>query len=181
MRKRSCAVANDFRSLASVLRARPTAPPASVDGVEIPEPAAPQPSAAQPLAPQPSAPQPLAIAGEAASFCDEIALARVAVFEAYERAVARLIDAIARDVLARELAMAPVDVEALARRALRTFADEEPVALVVAPADAPIVKAEVPVRVDPSMLQGDLVVVVRDGLIDARFALRARRCAQEAT
>lgn len=135
----------------------------------------------EPVAPQPSGPQEMAIAGEAASFCDEIALARVAVFEAYERAVARLIEVTARDVLARELALAPVDIEALAGRALQTFADEEPVALFVAPADAPLVSAEIPVRVDPSLMPGDLVVIVRDGVIDARFALRARRCAQEAT
>jgi flagellar biosynthesis/type III secretory pathway protein FliH len=159
-------VADDFRSLASILREQRTAPQAYVDRAPICEPA-----------PQPSDPQEMAIAGEAASFCDEIALARIAVFEAYERAVARLIEVTARDLLARELALAPADIAALAGRALRMFADEEPVALVVAPADAPLVNVEIPVRVDPSLTPGDLVVVVRDGLIDARFALRARRCA----
>jgi hypothetical protein len=164
-------VADDFRSLASVLRARrPAALSAPVGDPVVHEPEPPPQSAAEPIA----------IAGEAASFCDEIALARVAVFEAYDRAGARLVDALAREVLARELALAPVDIEALARRVLLAFADDEPVALVVSPTEAPAMKAEIPVRVDPSLRAGDLVVVVRDGVIDARFALRSRRCAQDA-
>jgi hypothetical protein len=116
---------------------------------------------------------------DAVGLCNEIALARAAVIEAFERVRFRLLERLARDVLSRELALAPVDIAALARRVLAEFSDDEPVALVVAPADASHVNCDVPVRVDVSLSPGDLVVAVRDGVIDARFALRARRCLRE--
>jgi len=103
---------------------------------------------------------------------EELALLRLAALEAFERARGRMLEILAREVLARELMLAPADLEALAARALRTFAESEPLALVVAPADAARVSSPLPVRIDPSLVAGDLVIAVRDGEIDARFALR---------
>jgi flagellar biosynthesis/type III secretory pathway protein FliH len=157
-----------FRSLASSLREARVAAGASVPVVAV----APQTS-------PPGAPDAVALPAEYAALCDEIAAARVGVMEAYERSQSRLLETLARDVLARELALAPVDVAALVRRALDELADDEPVAVIVAPADAPAVNPALPVRIDPSLTPGDLVVIVRDGVIDARLALRARRAVRE--
>ncbi len=101
-----------------------------------------------------------------------LALMRLAALEAFERARLRLLEALAREVLARELMLAPADLDALAARALRVFAESEPLALLVSPADAERVSSPLPVRVDPALSAGDLLVAVRDGEIDARFELR---------
>ncbi len=104
----------------------------------------------------------------------ELMLARLAALEAYERAVPRLLEALAGDVLGRELALARADLLALARRLVEEFASEEPVALVVATEDAGRFRDGLPVRVDPRLRAGDLVLEVRDGEIDARFGVRLR-------
>lgn len=111
---------------------------------------------------------------EFAEFGSELAIARLAALEAYERAVPRLLEALARDVLARELTLAAPDVRALADALAVTYASEEPVAFAVAREDAARFPAGVPVRVDPRLRAGDVVLEVRDGEIDARFALRVR-------
>ena len=107
-----------------------------------------------------------------APFASDLALARLAALEAYERAVPRLLHALARDVLARELTLAAPDVHALSRALVAEFASEEPVAFVVAREDAARFPSGVLVRVDPRLRAGDLVLEVRDGEIDARFGLR---------
>jgi flagellar biosynthesis/type III secretory pathway protein FliH len=105
-------------------------------------------------------------------FVKELALARLAALEAFDRAVPRLLEALARDVLARELALAPADLEHLVSLARNRLAAEEPVALWVAPVDSTRLALELPVRSDPALRPGDLVVHVRDGEVDARFSLR---------
>jgi hypothetical protein len=158
-------VDNTFRSLASLLReARAGAMRAPAEVPDSRERREPDPM-----------PERCALSSEALACCEEIALARVAALEAYERARTRLLERIAGDVLARELTLAPADVTELARRALEEFAGEEPVALVVSPADAPQLSCRVPVRIDASLERGDLIVIVRDGIVDARFAVRLRR------
>jgi hypothetical protein len=104
----------------------------------------------------------------------ELVLMRLAALEAYERARSRLLESLARDVLARELELAPADIAALAKRALEAFAEHEPLTLVLAPQDAGRVAAALPVRVDSALEPGDLVVEVRDGEIESRFLFRAR-------
>jgi len=105
-------------------------------------------------------------------FVDSLALARLAALEAFERAVPRLLAAFAQDVLARELTLAPVDIDRLVAVARKRMAAEEPVAVWVASDDAPRFSCGLPVRCDPALRRGDLVVEVRDGEVDARFALR---------
>ncbi len=122
----------------------------------------------------PPAPPPAGVAAEPVCerIVEELALLRLAALEAFDRARTRLLESLARDVLARELMLAPADLDALAARALRAFAESEPLALVVAPADLERVSSPLPVRADPTLVAGDLLVAVRDGEIDARFALR---------
>jgi flagellar biosynthesis/type III secretory pathway protein FliH len=102
----------------------------------------------------------------------ELALMRLAAMEAYECAVTSLLRSLADEVLARELLLAPADVDALVRRVLATFAVRDPVELRVSAADAGRVQAGTSLRVDPSLGRGDLIVVVRDGALESRFAQR---------
>ena len=105
-------------------------------------------------------------------FVESLALARLAALEAFDRAVPRLLAAFAQDVLARELTLAPVDIERLVAVARTRMAAEEPVTVWVATVDAARLSCGLPVRCDPALRTGDLVVQVRDGEIDARFTLR---------
>jgi hypothetical protein len=107
-----------------------------------------------------------------ADIAQELALMRIAALESFERASSDLLGRLARDVLARELALAPVDLCALAARALAAFADHEPIALVVAPSDVAGFATTLPVRADTMLEPGDLIVEVRDGAFESRFALR---------
>ncbi len=116
-----------------------------------------------------------------AEFAGDLALARLAALEAYERAVPRLLDALAREVLGRELVSAPPDVAAVARALAAEFSAEEPVAFAVAREDLARFPAGIPARVDPRLRAGDVVLDVRDGEIDARFALRVRAAVARAT
>lgn len=110
----------------------------------------------------------------------ELALLRLAALEAFERGTERLLRALADDVLARELELAPSEIEALAKAALATFADHEPVAIAVSAVDAERVRTPLPVRVDPALVSGDLVVDVRDGAFESHFAFRLEAALERA-
>jgi flagellar biosynthesis/type III secretory pathway protein FliH len=102
----------------------------------------------------------------------ELALMRLAAIEAFEGLAQRCVRLLASEVLFRELALAPVDLEALVKHALERFAEHAPIAIAVSEADAERVRAPLPIRVDPTLAAGDLVVEVRDGAFEARFAFR---------
>ena len=162
--KPCCAVDDRFVSLASLVAivnaSEPTATDATVRASKPPLPVRERPM--------------LDIAR--ADIAQDLALMRLAALEAFERAIADLLSRLAHDVLCRELAIAPVDVCALAARALATFAELEPVALVVAPCDADVFETPLAVRCDASLDAGDLVIEVGDGALESRFALRVRAC-----
>jgi hypothetical protein len=130
------------------------------------------------IAPPPRALDPLpSVANVVADFAhadlaQELALMRLAAIEAFERSTTRLLRALAEDVLARELAIAPVDVAALVTRVLARYTEHEPVEIVVCPRDAERVRVPLPLRVDAELVSGDLVVVVRDGAFESHFAFR---------
>ena len=107
-----------------------------------------------------------------ADIAQELALMRIAALESFERASADLLGRLARDVLARELALAPVDLCALAARALAALSDHDPIALVVAPDDVAAFESALPIRSDATLHAGDLIVEVKDGAFESRFALR---------
>ena len=60
-----------------------------------------------------------------------------------------------------QLLLAPSDLAAFVKQTLSEFGDREPVALRVSAVDAGRVQAALPVRVDPALRAGDLVVEVR--------------------
>ncbi len=139
-------------SYASLLRAAPPVEPAAA-------------SAAPPRDAE-------ADADAGAAVFEELALLRMAALEAFERASARLLRSLADEVLGRELALAPHDIEALAARALAELRGYEPLALVLSPGDAARVRVPVPVRIDPALRSGDAVVEVRDGALESPAAFR---------
>jgi flagellar biosynthesis/type III secretory pathway protein FliH len=102
----------------------------------------------------------------------ELARLHLAAAEALERRVARLLEGLARDVLARELQLAPADLRTLAANALAAFRDERPFAFAISPEDADGFEGALPVRADPSLRPGDLVVEVRDGALESHLSFR---------
>ena len=102
----------------------------------------------------------------------DLTMVRLAASEAFERRARRLVATLARDVLARELALAPADIEALVGSALAAFAEHDPIAISVAAADADRVRADLPFRIDPQLHPGDLIVHVADGSFESPLAFR---------
>lgn len=143
----------------------------------------------------PAAPQPAPVPGAPSPPCDEsrdvrdfahadivheLTLMRLAAFEAFERAKATLLDALATQVLGRELALAPADVEALATSTLELFCELEPVSIAVSALDAERVRTPLPVRIDASLGAGDFVVDVRDGTLASHFTFRLQGALERA-
>ncbi len=144
--------------LASLLRGEATRTPARVQG-----------AVASDTAPPVS---PLVAAPAHAEILSELVRMRLFALEAFERGVESLLGSFAHDVLARELALAPADLTALAAEALAAFHRDEPIRLVVAPADAERVTSSLPCRVDPALHAGDLVVEVATGAFESPLAFR---------
>ncbi len=117
---------------------------------------------------------------ELAVLFEELRVARMASIEAFERAAAALLRAFADDVLARELALQPADVSAIARRLIEASRSDEPVGVRVAPADVAAMECDLPVLGDASLGPGDVVLAVRDGVLDARFHVRVQRALRTA-
>jgi flagellar biosynthesis/type III secretory pathway protein FliH len=103
---------------------------------------------------------------------EEIERFRAFALDTVERSMGGLLAAFAQEVLGRELALAPVDLNEIAQRALRRYEREGPVRIRVAPADVGNVKTELPIVVDADLREGDLIVEVRDGMLDARMNVR---------
>lgn len=99
---------------------------------------------------------------------------RAALADALEAAREDLLRDFAADVLARELILAPADVEGVARRALeRIYEDERPLQLRAHPADAGQLHAlEVPIVTDATLRRGDVVLELRQGSIDLSLGAR---------
>lgn len=140
-----------FVSLATMLRARAPQEPCAPSEI---------------VAPQADRPHDDVLAGEVRWF-------RARLAEAFEAALSRLLGDLACDVLARELALAPANIAAIAAAVLERAADESPVALRVHPDDAPaLIGVELPVMRDAALRPGDLVVDLRDGQLDASLGVR---------
>ncbi len=107
-----------------------------------------------------------------ADIVHDLVTLQIAAREAFERTARRAIDALAHEVLARELTIAPADIDPLVARALVAFAEHEPLEIVVSIADRERVRAPLPIRSDPALVAGDLIVVVRDGSFESRFGFR---------
>lgn len=109
---------------------------------------------------------------ETPSFDDGRALLQVRLAEWFERARERLLRGFAREVLVRELALAPVDVDLLARQAIAAFADDAPHALAVAPGDVARLQIALPVVADAGLEPGDVALEVSDGRLLSSVQLR---------
>jgi hypothetical protein len=93
--------------------------------------------------------------------------------EAFARERATLLEDLAVDVLARELRLAPVDVEAIARRLMREHGTNLPVALRVAASDRAFFETfDLPVETDVRLRSGEVVLVVRDGVLESTLGVR---------
>jgi flagellar biosynthesis/type III secretory pathway protein FliH len=116
---------------------------------------------------------------------DELELARdvrlfhARVIEAVEAAVETLVNDIAAEVLGRELALAPVDIERIVDRVLQRFAEEEPLRVRVHADDAARVTCGVPVVADPRLRPGDAVIELRGGSVDASLGVRLTTLVRE--
>jgi flagellar biosynthesis/type III secretory pathway protein FliH len=98
---------------------------------------------------------------------------RAALADALEVELARILPAIARDVVARELELKPADVAAVASAALERYAHES-IVRVRAHADdvAALAQAGVAAVADESVRRGGVLVEVRSGTIDVSVEAR---------
>jgi flagellar biosynthesis/type III secretory pathway protein FliH len=148
--------AAEFVSLAELL----APPPQAKEAVSPP-------AEAQPT-PEPPAAQVPPLPAEIVTAIREARLFRARLYDALNDARELLLTALAADVLGRELRSAPCDLDALLQRR----AAQVPVVRVrVAPEDVDCVHA-LPVVVDAALRQGDAVVELAGGAIDARLGVR---------
>jgi hypothetical protein len=95
-------------------------------------------------------------------------LFRARLADAFDEAAVRLLRELASDVLARELRLAPCDLDAIVRRTR----ERAPVVRVrVAPGDLSRV-AGVPVVADAALSAGDAIVELDGGALDVRLGVR---------
>jgi flagellar biosynthesis/type III secretory pathway protein FliH len=96
-----------------------------------------------------------------------------AVADAVDAAASDVMRDIASEVLARELALAPVELAGVTTKVLQQFACEEPLHVVAHRDDlAALHGLGVPVRVGESLRRGDVTLVLRYGSIDASLGAR---------
>lgn len=110
----------------------------------------------------------------------EVRLFRARITEAFEAAVERLSCDVACDVLARELQLAPVDIECIVDRALQRYFAEEPLRVRVHPDDVAALHCTVSVVADTHLSRGDAILELRDGFIDASLGVRLASVLREA-
>ncbi len=145
-------------------RLRPNVEPAAET------PAAPEPDACEePLAPQ-----------ERDELDDALAAVRrfrAALDDALDAALDALVERIAREVVGRELLLAPADLGAIVAEARACYALHEPLVIRVHPDDAACVSANDlgAFVADPRVQRGDALIEVRSGTIDATLAARLER------
>ncbi len=98
---------------------------------------------------------------------------RAALADAVDIAVARLLPEIARDVLARELRLAPADIAAITDAALERCAGEKTLVLRVHPAEVDaLADGRIAVVSDATLRPGDAVLELQSGTIDLRMDAR---------
>jgi hypothetical protein len=73
--------------------------------------------------------------------------------------------------LARELQLAPADLERLIDRAREALTASEPIALVIG-TQTVLQDCGLPTRRDPALGPSDALIEVRDGIVDLRLRIR---------
>lgn len=147
-----------FRSLAQLLRGADAEPHEPRAIVQVPDPVVESYSQAVP---------------DVEALMRDIRLFRAHIAEAVDARVERLIDEIARRVLARELELAPCEIEAIVDSCLSTLADGRDIHVFVHPDDAERITVT-PVETDASLQRGDCVVRLESGSIRSTLQLRLR-------
>ena len=98
---------------------------------------------------------------------------RAGVRDALDVAVAQSLQRVARDVLGRELQLAPADVSAIVNAALEASHAENVLAIRANPADLDALRAfDLELIGDEALRPGDIELVLRSGTIDLRLASR---------
>lgn len=144
----------EFRSLASLLKPEQAAAACVEIAKALPAPVA-------------SAPQRDEGAGR------EARLFYATLRERLDAAVAGLLEGIANEVLARELHLAPCDLEQIVTRLYGAYARHEPLRVRIHPGDrAQAAPCALPVYEDEALQAGDVVLELRDASVDARLHLR---------
>ena len=108
------------------------------------------------------------VTDEIAASLRDARLFRARLADAFDDAAERLVRELAADVLARELRLAPCD---LARIVQRVAAGAPAVRVRVAPADVGRITG-IAVMADPALCDGDAIVEVTGGALDARLGVR---------
>jgi flagellar biosynthesis/type III secretory pathway protein FliH len=154
--------ADAFIPLADLLR-----PLARVDAAAPPAPAEPEaePVAAPPVAEVGAAPEMVQAIRDARLF-------RARLTDALDARLARVLAAIASEIVVRELRTAPADLAALVARIAAEHASA-PLCIRVAPADrAALPDGDVAVIEDATLDAGDAIVALDAGDVDARIGVR---------
>lgn len=102
----------------------------------------------------------------------EIRLFHARVQEGVEDAVDALLTDIAAHVVARDLQIAPADLKKIVDRALERFFGEEPMRIRVSPNEAAALEIGVPVVADDSLREGDAILELRTGCVEATLGVR---------
>jgi len=103
----------------------------------------------------------------------EVRIFRAALADALEAQLSNLSRDVAIAVLARELELAPVDVRAIARRAIERAAPQEAISIRVHPSELSLLEDDgLPAAGDATLRRGDVAVDVRSGTIDATLGAR---------
>lgn len=154
----------EFVALADVLRPPVAAPVAAV--ADDPSPAL-EPAPAKAVT-EPDLPGGEPVATALADALRDARLFRARLADAFDDARTRLVRELAASVLARELRLAPCDLDALVARVLAAA----PVVRVrVAPGDVDAVRG-IAVVADPELTGGDAIVELAGGALDARLGVR---------
>ncbi len=109
---------------------------------------------------------------EMAELAREVRLFRAHVAEAVDAALETLLADIAAEVLARELLLAPVDVQQIVERAVRRFDGERTLRIRVHPDEVQRVESEVPVIADSTLRRGDAAIELCNGSVDVSLGVR---------
>ena len=99
-------------------------------------------------------------------------LFRAATTDATHAALEAMLPRIAREVIGRELQLAPCDIRAILQRALDRYFESAPVRVRAHPDEAAYIDCEFPVRADTELQPGDVCIDLRDGCIDATLNAR---------
>jgi len=102
----------------------------------------------------------------------DVRLFRANVADALENAVEVLTVGIAADVVARELQIAPAEIDAIVRRTLEEYWGSEPLRVRLHPEDAKDALCDLPIVEDASLLRGDAVIELREGVLEATLGAR---------